>query len=91
MKEEQQINEQNNNQKIEQYDNNDIKEIKNATESTEIKANIEMRKENKNKKRKKIKIRSYCSKCYQFFENGPNSKICRNHLKVQIVKYVEII
>ena len=81
MKEEQQINEQNNNQKIEPDDKNDIKEIKNATESTEIKANIEMRKENKNKKRKKIKIRSYCSKCYQFFENGPNSKICRNHLK----------
>ena len=48
MKEEQQINEQNNNQKIEQYDNNDIKEIKNATESTEIKANIEMKKENGN-------------------------------------------
>ena len=58
MKEEQQINEQNNNQKIEPDDNNDIKEIKNATESTEIKANIEIRKENKNKKRKKIKIRS---------------------------------
>jgi hypothetical protein len=45
------------------------------------KANIEMRKENKNKKRKNIKIRAYCNKCYQFFENGPYSKICRNHLK----------
>jgi hypothetical protein len=40
-----------------------------------------MRKENKNKKRKKIKIRAYCGKCYQFFENGPYSKICRNHLE----------
>ena len=45
------------------------------------KANIEMRKENKNKKRKNIKIRAYCGKCYQFFENGPYSKICRNHLE----------
>ena len=45
------------------------------------KANIEMRKEIKNKKRKKIKIRAYCNKCYQFFENGPYSKICKNHLE----------
>ena len=50
-------------------------------ENIEERANIEMRKENKNKKRKKIKIRAYCGKCYQFFENGPYSKICRNHLE----------
>ena len=36
MKEEQQINEQNNNQKIEPDDNNDIKEIKNATEKEDL-------------------------------------------------------
>ena len=35
----------------------------------------------KNKKRKKIKIKSYCRDCYQFFENGPYSKICKNHIK----------
>ena len=35
----------------------------------------------KNKKRKNIKIRAYCNKCYQFFENGPYSKICKNHLQ----------
>ena len=52
-----------------------------SEENIEKKANIEMRKENKNKKRKKIKIRAYCGKCYQFFENGPYSKICRNHLE----------
>ncbi len=46
-----------------------------------IKASIEMQKEGKNKKRKKIKIRAYCNKCYQFFENGPYTKICRNHLE----------
>ena len=50
-------------------------------ENIEKKSNIEMRKENKNKKREKIKIRAYCGKCYQFFENGPYSKICRNHLE----------
>ena len=45
------------------------------------KATIEMRKEINSKKRKKIKIKAYCSKCYQFFENGPYSKICQNHLQ----------
>ena len=65
----------------EEKENNNVKQIKTNTESTEINANIEMRKECKNKKRKKIKIRAYCSKCYQFFENGPYSKICRNHLQ----------
>ena len=45
------------------------------------KATIEMKKEINNKKRKKIKIRAYCNKCYQFFENGPYSKICQNHLQ----------
>ena len=49
--------------------------------SNNNKASIEMQKETKNKKRKKIKIRAYCNKCYQFFENGPYSKICRNHLQ----------
>ena len=49
--------------------------------SNSSKASIEMKKETKNKKRKKIKIRAYCNKCYQFFENGPYSKICRNHLQ----------
>ena len=53
------------------------------TEENKIdnKANIEMSSEIKNKKRKQIKIRAYCNKCYQFFENGPYSKICRNHLE----------
>ena len=62
-------------------DNKEQKQKQNLTDSTVIKANIEMKKECKNKKRKKIKIRAYCSKCYQFFENGPYSKICRNHLE----------
>ena len=62
-------------------DINNILEIKNEENSTNNKATIEMRKEIKNKKRKDIKIRAYCNKCYQFFENGPYSKICKNHLK----------
>ena len=62
---------------------NDIKsnpEIKIDEKILNNKSTIEMRKEMKNKKRKKIKIRAYCNKCYQFFENGPYSKICQNHL-----------
>ena len=88
MKEEQKSN---NNKKI-QKENTTPKEIikenkiekpkfDKSEENIEKKANIEMRKENKNKKREKIKIRAYCGKCYQFFENGPYSKICRNHLE----------
>ena len=42
--------------------------------------NIEMEKR-KNKTRKNIKIKSYCGKCFQYFENGPFSKKCREHLK----------
>ena len=41
---------------------------------------IEMEKR-KNKTRKNIKIKSYCGKCFQYFENGPFSKKCREHLK----------
>ena len=67
-----------------QIENNDITnnipEIKIDENLSNNKASIEMRKEIKNKKRKKIKIRAYCNKCYQFFENGPYSKICKNHL-----------
>lgn len=59
----------------------DIQEIKPNENILNNKANIEMPSEIKNKKRKKIKIRAYCNKCYQFFENGPYSKICRNHLE----------
>lgn len=43
--------------------------------------NIEMKKKDRTKKRKKIKIKAYCSKCYKFFENGPFSKLCRTHLE----------
>ena len=42
--------------------------------------NIEMEKR-KNKPRKNIKIKSYCGKCFQYFENGPFSQKCRKHLK----------
>jgi hypothetical protein len=42
--------------------------------------NIEIEKR-KNKPRKNIKIKSYCGKCFQYFENGPFSKKCREHLK----------
>ena len=78
----------NNNQEMNKENNIPIeennekeKESDKSKHIIEKKANIEMRKENKNKKRKKIKIRAYCGKCYQFFENGPYSKICRNHLE----------
>ena len=56
-------------------------EIKTNENILNNKASIETRSEIKNKKRQKIKIRAYCNKCYQFFENGPYSKICRNHLE----------
>ena len=65
-------------------DNNETKsnpEIKLDDKINNNKATIEMKKEINNKKRKKIKIRAYCNKCYQFFENGPYSKICQNHLQ----------
>ena len=58
----------------------DIPEIKIDETLTNNKASIEMREEIISKKRKKIKIRAYCNKCYQFFENSPYSKICKNHL-----------
>jgi len=77
----QEINKENNSPINETKKINNEKQIKTNTENTEIRANIEMKKEYKNKKRKQIKIRAYCSKCYQFFENGPYSKICRNHLQ----------
>ena len=84
------IEEENNNTKLENNkEKNELKEditiIKKdenlSSSSNNNKASIEMRKETKNKKRKTIKIRAYCNKCYQFFENGPYSKICRNHLQ----------
>ena len=59
----------------------EVKSEENISSNKVDKANIEMRKEIKNKKRKNIKIRAYCNKCYQFFENGPYSKICKNHLQ----------
>ena len=63
-------------------DNFNIEEQNNCSpEKIGTKENEEIIKENKNKKRKKIKVRAYCGKCYQFFENGPYSKICRNHLE----------
>ena len=72
----------------ENYDNfqnnNDIKSnasIKLDENILNNKATIEVRKEIKNRKRKKIKIRAFCNKCYQFFENGPYSKICQKHLQ----------
>ena len=42
---------------------------------------IVMPKHKSNNKRKSIKIRAYCDKCYQFFENGPFSKLCKLHLE----------
>ena len=84
------IEEEDNNTKLEndkaikelKEDNIIIKKDENLLSlSNNNKASIEMQKETKNKKRKKIKIRAYCNKCYQFFENGPYSKICRNHLQ----------
>ena len=77
-----------NNEKIPEKNNDKITNndpeiitTKKKEKSPNIKANIEMQKEGKNKKRNKIKIRAYCNKCYQFFENGPYTKICRNHLE----------
>ena len=77
----QEMNKENNIPIEENNENEKEKESDKSKHIIEKKANIEMRKENKNKKRKKIKIRAYCGKCYQFFENGPYSKICRNHLE----------
>ena len=77
-----------NDEKIPEKNNNtttnndpEISITKKDGKASSIKASIEMQKEGKNKKRKKIKIRAYCNKCYQFFENGPYTKICRNHLE----------
>ena len=52
-------------------------------ESTPISNNstfIDMKAFPKHKHRKTLKIKAYCGKCYQFFQNGPNSKICQEHL-----------
>ena len=48
-----------------------------SNDSTEI----EVKSIPKNKHRKNLKMKAYCSKCYQFFQNGPHSKICQDHLK----------
>ena len=32
------------------------------------------------KKTKKIKVKAWCGECFQFFENGPFAKVCREHL-----------
>lgn len=48
-----------------------------STDSTQI----EVKNIPKNKHRKNLKMKAYCSKCYQFFQNGPQSKICQDHLK----------
>ena len=55
-------------------------------ESTPISNNstfIDMKAFPKHKHRKTLKIKAYCGKCYQFFQNGPNSKICQEHLNKQ--------
>ena len=44
---------------------------------------IDMKAFPKHKHRKTLKIKAYCGKCYQFFQNGPNSKICQEHLNKQ--------
>ena len=82
------MNSEKNEEKILENNNNSLRDndTENNTSKKEekiskAKAVIEMQKEGKNKKRKKIKIRAYCNKCYQFFENGPYTKICRNHLE----------
>ena len=75
------INKENNISNEEKNVNSKEKQFDKSKGKNEEKANIEMKKENKNNKRKKIKIRAYCGKCYQFFENGPFSKICRTHLE----------
>lgn len=72
-------------------DNNDINLIDNKEKYLEkdyqIENNlhnetkIEMPKHKISNKRKSIKIRAYCDKCYQFFENGPFSKLCKSHLE----------
>ena len=66
---------ENNNENENENNNNNRKNNDNNNNSTILSISI------KNKKRKKIKIKSYCRDCYQFFENGPYSKICKNHIK----------
>lgn len=44
---------------------------------------IDMKAFPKHKHRKTLIIKAYCGKCYQFFQNGPNSKICQEHLNKQ--------
>ena len=66
--------------KTEQIFNNNNQEI-NKENNIPIEENDENEKEKQVDESKKIKIRAYCGKCYQFFENGPYSKICRNHLE----------
>ena len=56
-------------------------EIQNKEKKTESKKKSKIiSKSITHKKKKKIKIRAWCGDCYQFFENGPFSKVCKTHL-----------
>lgn len=39
-----------------------------------------MNSSNDESKIKKIKVKAWCGECYQFFQNGPYSKVCQDHL-----------
>lgn len=58
------------NERIEDdYDHN------NKSEDTEI----AMQSHPSNRHRKKVKVKAWCSQCFQFFANGPFSKVCQQH------------
>ena len=52
----------------------------NSSSSSNESTLIDMQALPKNKHRKKLKVKAFCGRCYQFFQNGPLSKICQDHL-----------
>lgn len=52
----------------------------NSSSSSNESTLIDMQALPKNKHRKNLKVKAFCGRCYQFFQNGPLSKICQDHL-----------
>jgi len=62
----------------------DVNNSNNSSTEEDKKQNISNPKNQKTetpgKKTKKMKVKAWCGECFQFFENGPFAKVCREHL-----------
>jgi hypothetical protein len=61
-------------------ENNSNNSTKNVEKEEIISNTTNQKTESSGKKSKKIKVKAWCGECFQFFENGPFAKVCREHL-----------